>query len=179
VIPEPTRATFVWLAPAFAAVVFLEWELLQRLAAEPPDGGVLLCLALALMTAGVVLLYASIARWMEAAVICASALAGMGLVAWWRRADASGAIPAAVVILTGLLLMGQRETGVETIPWSAFAVAALAPLMLAGAWPIRHWPGLPRHLARLLLILIPLIVAILLAQQAGDLDLGGGAEEKW
>src|SRR6516165_6536853 len=45
-IPESAREEFVWLAPSFAAVAFLEWELLARLAAQPPDGSVLLCLAL-------------------------------------------------------------------------------------------------------------------------------------
>jgi hypothetical protein len=178
-IPERDHEALIWLAPSLAAVVFVEWELLARLAVEPPDGSVLLCLALAFMTAGTVLLYASIGRLMEAAVVCASALAGVALVAWWRRADASGAVPAAAVLLPGLLLMGFRETSVETIPWSAFAVAALAPLMLVGTWPIRHWPGVPRYVARVLLVLIPLIAAVLLAQQAGPLDLPGGAEEQW
>jgi hypothetical protein len=164
-IPEPTRATFVWLAPGFAGVVFLEWELLQRLAAEPPGGGVLLCLALALVVAGIVLLFAGLGRGMEIAVISASALAGIGLVAWWRRADASGAVPAGAVILPSLLLMAHQGTSVETIPWTAFATAALAPLMLAGTWPVRHWPAIGRLFAGLFLILIPLLAAVLLAQQ--------------
>jgi len=161
-IPEPAREEFVWLAPSFAAVVFLEWELLARLAAEPPDGSVLVCLALAFLTAGILLVNAGISRSMEASVMCASALVGIALVAWWRRADASGAIPAAALLLPGLLLMGQQETS-EPVPWSAFAAAALGPLMLAGAWPVRRWPAIPRHLVRLVLVLIPLIAAVLLA----------------
>jgi hypothetical protein len=177
-IPEPARVEFVWLAPSFAAVVFLQWELLSRLAAEPPDGSVPVCLALAFLTAGILLVSVGITRSMEASVLCASALVGVAIVAWWRRADASGAIPAAAVLLPGLLLMGQRETS-EPVPWYAFAVAALAPLMLFGAWPVRHWPAVPRHLARLVLVLIPLIAALLLAQQAGPLDLAGAAEEPW
>ena len=161
-IPEPAREEFVWLAPTFAAVVFLQWQLLARLAAEPPDGSVLVCLALAFLTAGILLVNAGISRSMEASVMCASALVGIALVAWWRRADASGAIPAAALLLPGLLLMGQQETS-EPVPWFAFAFAALAPLMLAGTWPVRHWPAVPRHLARLVVVLIPLIAAVLLA----------------
>ena len=161
-IPEPAREEFVWLAPSFAAVVFLEWELLARLAAEPPDGSVLVCLALAFLTAGILLVNAGISRSMEASVMCASALVGVALVAWLRRADTSGAIPAAAVLLPGLLLMGQQETS-EPVPWSAFAAAALGPLMLAGAWPVRRWPAIPRHLVCLVLVLIPLIAAVLLA----------------
>src|ERR1019366_8828206 len=133
VIPVDAREV-VWLAPSFAAVVFLEWVVLERMTAQPPDGSVAFCLAMAFLTAGVVLLFAGIARWMEAAVVCASALAGIGLVAWLRRADVSGIVPAAAVLLLGLLLMGQRETSVTAIPWYAFALAALSPLMLALAW---------------------------------------------
>jgi hypothetical protein len=180
VIPEPLREKFVWLAPAFAAVVFLEWVLLERLAAEPPDGGVLFCLALVFMTAGIVLLHAGIARWMELAVFCAMAFAGIGLVAWWRRADVSGAIPAAAILLPSLLLMGERGTAVKAIPWYAFALVALAPLTLVASWPLRNRPGVARYIVRVVLVLIPLVAAVVLTRiAAGPLDLGLDAEENW
>jgi hypothetical protein len=175
VIPEAARDEYLWLAPAFAALVFTHWILLERLAAQPPDGSVLLCLALAFIAAGVVLLHARIARLMEASIVCAAALGGIGLVALWLRADASGAIPAAAVLLPGFLLMGTLETSVEELPWYVFALPALAPLLLAASWPLRRWEGFSGKLARLalmlILVLIPLAAACVVAHLKAPLDM--------
>jgi hypothetical protein len=175
-IPSSMRAEFDWLAPVVAAVIFAHWAILERLAADPPDGSIPLCLALVFLTAGAVLIHAGSARLMDVAVVLASALTGLALVAWWRRADAGGAVPAVAVALPLLMLMGQRETFSE-IPWYGFALPALAPLLLAEALPLSSWhgprPQLTRLLVILLLLAVPLGVAFYLAQAAGPLDLGG------
>jgi hypothetical protein len=175
VIPAGLRQEIDWLMPAFAAVVFAEWAILERLAAEPPDGCVPFCLAVVFLAAGTVVIHASYALLMNVAIVLASALTGLALVAWWLRADASGAIPAAAVMLPGLSLLGQQETKTfSDVPWYAFALPALAPLLLAEALPLSHWQGkrqrLLRFLLMLLLLLVPLATAILLAHQAGPLD---------
>jgi hypothetical protein len=132
-----------------------------------------MCLAFTFIAAGVVLLFAGIARWMDVAVVIAAALAGIGLIAFWRRADISGVSPAAAVVLPTLLLMGKRETDVEAIPWYVYAIVVAAPLMLAGAAPLRDRPGPLRHVMRLILVLIPLIAALVITRlAAGPLDLG-------
>jgi hypothetical protein len=175
VIPAETRSEIDWLAPAFAAVVFAQWVLLERLAARVPDGSVPLCLALALLAAGAVLIHANSARLMNAAIVLASAFAGIAAVSWWRRVDAGGAVPAAGVLLPGLLLMGKQET-VSEIPWNAFALPALAPLLLAEALPLAGWQGSRwqrvRFLLMVLVVLIPLAAAIYIAREAAPLDFG-------
>jgi len=175
VIPAETRLSVDWLAPAFAIIVFALWALLEQLAAEPPDGAVPFCLAATFLTAGAVLIHAGSARLMDTSVVVASALAGIGAVAWWRRVDAGGAIPAAAVLLPGFLLMGQQET-FSDVPWYAFALPALAPLLLAEALPLSQWQGtrlqILRMLLMLFLMLLPLAAAVYLAQEAGPLDFG-------
>jgi hypothetical protein len=175
-IPLDMRAEADWLAPTVAAVIFTHWAILERLAAEPPDGSVLFCLALVFVTAAAVLIHAGSARLTDVAIVLASALTGLAVVAWWRRVDAGGAIPAVAVVLPILLLMGQRETFSE-IPWYAFALPALAPLLLAEALPLSSWHGRRPQLARLLvmvlLLLPPLGAAFYLALAAGPLDIGG------
>jgi hypothetical protein len=169
VIPPATRVEFDWLMPAFALIVFALWVVLGQLAANPPDGSVPFLLAVAFLAAGIVVIHAGSARIMNAAIVISSAFAGVAAVAWWRRADASGAIPAAAVMLPGLLLIAQQETFSE-IPWYAFVIPAAAPLLLAEAWPMSQWQGfrlkLVRFLLMLLTVLVPLAAAVYLASEA-------------
>jgi hypothetical protein len=173
VIPPTLRGNHDWLAPAFATVVFAEWTLLEYLAAESPGGSVPLCLAVVCLGAGGVLIHAGSALLMNAAIVLASALAGIALVAWWARADAGGAVPAVAVLAPGILLLGYEETFSE-VPWLAFALPALTPLALIEALPLSHWQGRRAGAVRLtlmlVLILVPLATAIYLAHAAGPLD---------
>ncbi len=168
-IPAETRQEHAWLAPAFAALVFVQWTLLERVADEQTDGSVPFCLALIFLVAGFVLIHASIARLMDVSVALAAALVGVAGVGWWRRLDTGGVVPAVAVMLPGLLLTGKFQTFDEEIPWYGYALPALTPLLLAEALPIHHWPRLARFALMLAAILIPLGVAVHLALRAGPL----------
>jgi hypothetical protein len=161
VVPETVSADFSWLAPAFAAVIFLEWVILDPIA----DGSTAVCLTLTLLVAGGVLLHARMTSSLDAATACGSAMAGLAVVAWWCRVDVTGAIPAVAVILPGLLLMGQTGTAVETLHWTTFALPVLAPLLLAVTLPIRQTSDFRWYVVRLGLVLIPLVAALALAHQ--------------
>jgi hypothetical protein len=175
VLPADLRHDNDWLAPAFAALIFAQWSLLERVAAEAPGGSVPFCLAVVFLGAGAVLIHASAARGMDSAAALASALAGVALVAWWWRADAGGAVPASAVMLPGLLLMAQQES--ELVPWYAFLLPALAPLLLVEALPTNHWQGTRWRLLRLavmlLLVLIPIVAAVAIAHAAAPMDDAG------
>ena len=87
IIPADTRHESDWLAPAFAATVFALWAILVApgCRAVADVSAVPTCLAIVLLTAGAVLVHAGTARLMEATVVLASALAGIGAIAWWAR----------------------------------------------------------------------------------------------
>jgi hypothetical protein len=173
VIPSETRKEADWLAPAFAALMIALWAILERVAAELEDGSVPACLAVAFFTTGLVLIHANTKLLMDAAIVIGSALAGLAPIAWWRRADVSGAIPAVAVMLPGLLLMGHQNVFTE-IPWYGFALPALAPLLLAEALPLSQWQRprlqLGRFALMLVLILIPLGIALYLADKYAPLE---------
>lgn len=167
VLPEHTHAIGVWVAPAFASAILLNWILLEYLSRMPTDGSVPLCLLLSFFVASVVLLQAGTARLSESAIVLGSAFAGLAVIASFRGADTSGAVPAAAVMLPGLLLVGNRETSVEAVPVLAYLLAGLAPLTLVIALPFVQWQTVWRLALRLGLIAIPLALALILAMQAG------------
>src|SRR5206468_2372711 len=124
-----------WLAPAFAAVMLAQWLLLERLASELPDGSVPFCLAVVFAAAGIVLIYDHSLRFMNIAMVLASALAGLAVLAWWSKADIGGAIPGVAVMLPGLLLVGQQTTS-NRLLWYVYALPVVAPLLLVEALPL-------------------------------------------
>ncbi|MCI0682402.1 MAG: hypothetical protein L0Y71_09875 [Gemmataceae bacterium] len=168
VIPPETRADGWWFVPGFAVVVFAEWALLERLAARPPDGSIAAALALSALTAAAVLVHAGSTRLMEANIVLAAALGGLSAAAWWRRLDVGAAVPGAVVLLAGVALFGQQSTYTE-ISWTAFLLAAAAPLTLAVSLPLWRLHGARLLLVRLALLLPPLVAAAVLAAEAGPL----------
>jgi hypothetical protein len=176
VLPADLRQDNDWLAPAFATLVFAHWSLLERVAADAPGGSVPFCLAIVFLGAGAVLIHASAARGMDSAAALASALAGLAFIAWWWQADAGGAVPATAVMLPGLLLLGQQETTGD-VPWYAFLLPALAPLLLVEALPMSRWEGRRWRLLRLavmlLLVLIPIVAAVAIAHVAAPMDDAG------
>jgi hypothetical protein len=177
VVPERVTNALPWLPVAFAAVLMGGWALLEPLADRPPGGSVPMLLALSAFAAGGILIHASSKRLMDAETALGAALTGVAAVSCWRRADGGGAVPGAVVLLPGLLLMGQQETFTE-IPWPVFAAPALAPFMLVVALvpPFRSWEGRRLHVLRLALVLVPLAVAVGLAMSIAPLGLG---EDAW
>jgi len=162
VIPPETTAEGWWLVPGFALVVFAEWALLEHLAARPPDGSIGAALALTALTAGVVLVIAGSMRLMEANMVLASALGGLAVVAWWRRLDLGAAVPAAAVLIPGILFFGQQATTFSDVPWWAFLLTAVAPSILAATLPFRKLGGIRLALLRLA-VLMPMLVPPFLA----------------
>ena len=169
VLPEDARTEFVWLAPVFAATVWATWVFLDRLAVLPGSTSVAICVILALLTAGTVLIQARTARLMDVTIVLAFAFIGIAIVAYARGVQFDGAVPAIAVVLPSLLLMGERTT-YEEIHWSAFVLPILALLLLTATLPFTHWPKFRLHLVRLLLASIPLGIALYLALQAGPVD---------
>ena len=172
IIPDSSRQEEVWLTPAFALVVWLEWVVLDHLSAQPGSSSVAVALTLSLLVAGGVLIHAGTARLMDAAIVLACAFLGVWLISFWHGIEFGGAMPAIAVALPALLLMGHQTQAEEKMHWSAFALAGCAPLVLAATLPFSRWPKLWLHVVRLALILIPLAIAGYLAHEAGPLDFG-------
>ena len=107
---------------------------------------------------------------MEIAVVIGSAMFGIAVVASLMKADASGAVPAAVAFLPGLVL-GSRPTLETEVPYVSFLLVSIAPLILApflipalarkNGWLVR--------VLRAALVLVPLVVAIVVAAQFDQL----------
>ena len=93
VIPAEVRKETDWLAPLFAALIFAQWTILERVAAEPPGGSVPLCLAIVFLAVAGVLIHANCARLMNSAIVLAAALGGIAVVARFWRADAGAQSP--------------------------------------------------------------------------------------
>jgi hypothetical protein len=176
-LPEKERDEFVWLAPAFAALIAALWIILDRLAAQPGSSSVAVCVILAMLVAAQLMgLHAHSASLMDVLVALAFAFTGIALVAYRRGVEFGGAIPAVAVALPALLLMGQRTTS-SKLPWIAFALPACAPLLVAVTLPFTHWPKLCLHLVRLVLVLALLAVAVVLACVYEPIDLSGDGSE--
>jgi hypothetical protein len=171
VVPAEVWLETPWLPATFGAVILAEWVLLEFLAAKPPGGSVPWMLAMTAFCAAAILIHAGTARLMDVATVLGAALFGVGAATWWQQSESGGAVSGAVLVLPGILLMGQQETFSE-VPWTAFAFAACAPLTLALTLlpPIRLWPGWKIGLCRFALVLVPVAVAVLLAVQAGPLE---------
>lgn len=170
VLPEQMWQETAWLAVAYALTGFALWLLLEFLAARPPGGDVPLLLALAFVTAGVVLVQANTARLMDATIVLFAACAGIGVVAAWKRLDAGPLSSAAGILLPGLLLMGHYDTSdFSQVPWPAFALPAVAPLALATTLPLHDWPANRLRVFRWSLVSFAFVAALILARQAGPL----------
>jgi hypothetical protein len=168
-LPEDLREKAAWLVAACAAVVFVEWALLEHLGERSPGGGIPLGLALTFFAAAAVLIYADTARFMDVALILGASLFGIAVAAR-QQADAGAVAPGVAVLLPGLLLNGKYTTFSE-VPLTSFLLVALAPLALLPTLlpPFHRWEGIRRILLQLTFILIPLIVAVVLAMQTGPL----------
>lgn len=173
VIPESNRDEIVWLAPALAAVIWANWMLLELAAASPGSSSVAAVVILSLFAAGGVLIHAGIGKFLDVTLVLAAALAGVLVVAFFFRTQIGAVLPALAVVLPTLLLTGQQTTAVTAIHWSVYALPALAPLTLAATLPCTHWPKARLHALRIVLVLIPVVMALILARvQGGPLDVG-------
>jgi hypothetical protein len=169
-VPEDLREETAWYVAAFAAVVFVEWALLEYLGESTPGGVIPLGLALTFFAGAAVLIHAGTARFTDVATFLSASLFGIAVAAR-QRADAGAVAPGVAVLLPGLLLMGQNTT-FSKVPLTSFVLVALAPLALLPTLlpPVRRWEGIRLKLLQLTLILIPLVVAVVLAMQAETLE---------
>jgi hypothetical protein len=168
-VPDHAVRELRWLPAAFVAVTLLNWALMEYLAKEIPGGGVALALSLVAFVGAFVLMQASYGRGLGAATGLSAALLGVAFFAAWGKVDASGAVPGAVVLLSGLLMAGKSETEVADLPWAAFAVVAVSPLVwsLTLLPRVRSWRGAKLNAVRFVLLLGVLGVAVALALKAG------------
>lgn len=165
------RLTNIVAVPVFALVVFIEWEVLQRLAKIRPGGAVPLATALAFLGAATVLIHAHSARMTDIATVCAMALVGLAIVAWPMRTDVGAVMPAAAVMLPGLLLGGYYET-YSQVPWLSFALVGIAPLflLLYLASPLVRLAAPLGTIVLMIILLAPMAVAVGLAMHAEPLQ---------
>lgn len=163
-----------WLRRELAIAMMLAWLVLDSLARGGASAEVCAYLCAIFYAGAAVLLYSHNAKFMELAVVIGSALFGIAVASGvvqvrevGAKICASGAVPAAVAFLPGLLL-GTRPSHAETkVPAISFWLVALAPLILAPFLIPRvsrqnRW--LPLAL-RAALVMLPLLVAVLLAGQ--------------
>ncbi|HVL12405.1 MAG TPA: hypothetical protein VM529_07560 [Gemmata sp.] len=123
----------------------------------------------AIFFAGATLIvYAHSKFFMDFAVILSFALFGIAAAAGIGRGDTSGAVPATVAFLPGLMFAIQPSMETHKVPPVAFWLVALAPLMLLpflvpALW--RRTNDVYVRAGRAALVLAPLVAALVLAAQ--------------
>jgi hypothetical protein len=166
-----------WLRWQLAAAMFFIWIALDGVVRHEFGGEVAAYLAVTFLVAGTILLYTHNAKQMEVAVILGFAFFGIAVVATLGDCDTSGAIPAGVVFLPGLLLATRPSWSPHNVPAHCLWLVALAPLaLLPFAIPaVAEKRGWFVRLLRAALVLAPLVAAIVLASEHEKLVF----EEEW
>jgi hypothetical protein len=139
--------------------------LLDYVGSRPGSGSGAFCISLTLLTGGGVLIFAASSLLAEHLIVLAFALLGICIIAFVRGVAIDGAMPALAIGLPSLMLMGYQTT--EKVHWHAFALTASAPFTLALTLPMLRGPKWLLAFVRLVLVLIPLVLAIWIAQKAG------------
>jgi hypothetical protein len=176
-VSERVAGESPWLRPALLAAMLLIWITLDSLAHARVGGEIAAHLAVIFMAAGIVLLYAHSARFMEIAVVLGSAMFGIAVAATAAKTDVSGAVPAGVAFLPGLVLAARPSLAENQVPAASFWLIVLAPLVLAPFLlpALARRDGWLTRSIRVVLVLIPLIIAVVLAAQHEKLVF----EEEW
>ncbi|MFO0801114.1 MAG: hypothetical protein U0804_26920 [Gemmataceae bacterium] len=175
-VPAAWGTEAAWMKPALVVVVLALWLALDGAARDNAGSEVTAYLAAAFLAAGVVLLYHHTARFMDIAVMCGCAAAGVAVASFPTRADARGAVPLGAVGLPGLMLNG-RYLVESQVPVASFWLVTLAPLGLI-LFLIPAVARLPRGVVialRAVSVIAPLVAAVLLAAQYEKLAF----EEEW
>lgn len=175
-VPATWAVEFEWAKPALVVAMLALWVALDSVARDRAGSEVAAYLAAAFLAAAAVLIHHHTARFMDLALMCGCAAAGVAVATFPTRADASGAVPLGVVGLPGLMLNG-RYLVESQVPVASFWLVALAPLALL-PFLIPAVGRLPRWVIitlRAVFVLTPLVVAVLLAAQHEQLAF----EEEW
>jgi hypothetical protein len=163
---------WAYLRWELAAAMLLLWPVLDALARRGFGAEVAAYLGAGLFAGAAVLLYAQNANFMELAVLIGSAMFGIAVVAARGVPGAApadvhttGAIPAGVAFLPGLLLGTRPSHADNQVPDICFWLVALAPLLLAPVLVPRigrqnRWALLALRAA---LVAAPLLAAVALA----------------
>jgi hypothetical protein len=166
--PDGLREQYFWAPLLFGAVVLVEWAVLEQF---PWRRLMPLVAAVVAVVASMILIYGASLSLNQEALILAGSLTGVGLVALALRVPASAVSAAVAVMVPGLLLAGGHGNP-TAVPAASFVLTALAPLALAPsllpAWQRRQKKGL--WAVQLILLLLPLVVAVVLAAQNESLD---------
>ncbi|MCI0703016.1 MAG: hypothetical protein L0241_18210 [Planctomycetia bacterium] len=184
-----------------AAVMLFTWIALDGVARSGDSAEVCLYTAAALLAGCMIMLYTGNARFAQLSLVMGGAMFGVGIATLafntaassgfvgtgsletdWvvpspPTADASGAIPAAVVFLPGLVLGTRPSHPEHNVPVACFWLVALAPLVLLPfliPWLNRQskWIEIP---LRAILILAPLVLAVTMAAEHEKLPF----EKEW
>jgi hypothetical protein len=168
-VPAAMRAEY-WPLAAFAAVVLLGWVGPEALARQSPGGVVPLGLGFSFLGASFVMAHAHSASFADCLAIPGAALVGIALVSFVTKADPSGAFAGPAMLVPAILLLGQQSTFSE-IPWYAFFLAALPPVLigLVAIRPISRLGGTWRWVLFWALCLGPSVAAVVLAVRAETL----------
>ena len=128
--PSP-EAQPLWKA-GLGLAVLLSWAALEPLARRRPGASIPLALLLSLAGAGAVIVLSGNAKLAGLAGALAAAMGAAVVVAWWqpRLSLAHGAVVVVVVVLSGLLFLGQAYT-YSSVPVVSFLLPIVAP---AAAW---------------------------------------------
>jgi hypothetical protein len=163
-------AELPWLRYEVLLAMLLSWLTLDGLARNREGCEVAAYLAASFYAASAILIYAHSKQYMELAVVLGSAMAGIAVASNILRTDVSGAVPAGVAFLPGLVLAAKPNFYTE-IPAICFWLVPFAPLVLApflipflarkNGWVLR--------ILRIAMLLIPLAIAVALAMKYGEL----------
>jgi len=173
-----------WILPLTAAVMAVQWAVLDAVSRKNPGGTLAACLSLVAGGAACVAIHDGSARFTDFSTFVASALGVLALGGWILRADVGGGV--AVVPVITVLLMVREEALPSTaddltkhVPVVAYWLVGLAPLLL-GLFLIppltrfgTRWYSTP---VKLLLVLIPVGIAVYLCLSEAPLQLG---KESW
>lgn len=167
----PPSSRLGWFLLLFVGSVF-HWEAFRCVALPSLRERAVVALSIPWgMSAATVLIYAASARFFDVAVLLTSTLAGVGIIAAWRKLDAAVLLAVPTIFLPALMLAGAMNTFSE-VPVVSFILVALAPCAL---WTLRLPPlaggsERARALAALAAITIPCAIAIALAMRAESLN---------
>jgi hypothetical protein len=171
VVPAPWAQEYPWIKPALGMVMLFSWIALDGAARVGANGQAALSLAGAFFAASAVIIYAHSSLFMDIAVAMGFAMLGIAVVARVGKVDARGAIPAGIGFLPALMLNARFYLSENLVPLAAFWLVGLAPLALL---PFSI-PRIARQnrwllgIARLVLLLIPLVIAVALAMHFEEL----------